>query len=318
MEVNNHYPVVFMHFGDREYLKPVFEVAIKKGNKVVLIGDNSNKHYTNLGLLHYSFSELLTGDIVDEFNKHFKFIHGKEFTGSEYWVRFNFYKMFVLYSFMSKHNIKHCWLFDSDVIICENLSLYASQFKHLDYTHQPLMPMPQGWIGGKDILLQFFKYCIVKFQDNEFIEDSKKDFEQTPIYGLTYMRFWEAFVEEENKVNRSPFTTIRNDQVWVPHIFNDTGLTFYEIFISHMPLSEIFFDKGKKVLVRKREDQKLYEPIILNLSWLPQYLVNRISNHIMGRDKFSFFIERIINKNKLPLKMHLAKSRLNQIISRVK
>ena len=81
-----------------------------------------------------------------------------------------------------------------------------------------------------------------------------------------------------------------------------------------MPLSELFFGNKGAVFVKKKVDNKFYHPAVLNLSWLPQHLINRICKHILREDSFSFFLEKFRNKQQLPVKMHLGKSRIKQLL----
>jgi len=81
-----------------------------------------------------------------------------------------------------------------------------------------------------------------------------------------------------------------------------------------MPLSEVYFDDSGTVLVREMSTGKFLHPVTLNLSWLPQHLINRICKHILREDSLSFFFEKLRNNQQLPVKMHLGKSRIKQLL----
>ena len=123
-------PIIFIHYNDPPYLKYVLQAVLKsnQGRRIVLIGDDSNAKYINIGIEHYQFRDYLTSSLAKNLEKVYKRVGGKDFEkintskGGEDWTKFNFMKWFVLYNFLGEQSINRFWTFDSDTLILSDLS----------------------------------------------------------------------------------------------------------------------------------------------------------------------------------------------------
>jgi len=112
-----NYPVIFIHFGDSDYLFYTLKCAkvSNADSRIILLGDNSND-YSAIGMEHFYFSDYNYSEEIKLFEKVYKFIVGNDH-GKEYWTKFGFKKWVYIFNYIREHSIDRFWTFDSDNLI---------------------------------------------------------------------------------------------------------------------------------------------------------------------------------------------------------
>jgi len=316
-------PLIFLHFGDTPYLKYVFKSAIKNGNRVILIGDDSNAKYAKLGVEHYLFDSFLGTDQSKQLDLVYKRIGGHDFTeinrakGNRDWTKFNFQKWIVLEEFCYENRIDSFWTFDSDTIILSNLNSLNTYFDKFDYTVMNDNSQLQGRVNNVKVLAEFNKLVIELFKNHRYLDDLiANDFKKNPTWGFTMMRVF-AVLNDLSK-----FKTVRLRDVIMNSATFDECICFP--FQMETKMSNIgrqlkcLYADGKGMIYEKSlsHNGDYLRLITLNLSWVPDYYFDRVYQKISKDsgykmnlidfersffDKVSFRLKKLMTKVKLDL-----------------
>jgi hypothetical protein len=318
--MHRNVPIIFIHYGDSFYLKHVLKSAKKYNSKknIILLGDDLNKKYKQFGVTHFSINDYLKSDDVKIFFKVFQYISGEKYVGGRKWTQFNFLKLFALKNFMLVNNLSNIWIFDSDVLITESLEIHEYKFINFDYSSQNELLMPQGMINNINFLIQFTSFINSKFQDDAFLSECISDFSQNPQFGLTYMRFF----KEYNKVyqlNTLPIQTIFYKERFDRCLFEQfqDGMEMYDINPFQFRIKKVFFYPSGEIFTKAYGKNEFIKLITINLSWLPNHIINRIVNHanrFSGRKTVNYKFEKLelmhLNRNTCILWMRRIKGQL--------
>lgn len=303
-------PILLLHYGDAFYMQSIIKASIAKGNQVFLLGDKSNEYLGEIaGCVHREFDAYLSIGDKERFDAAFQFVHGAKFVGKENWVRFNFLKMIAVFNFANQEKLKQFWLLDSDVLVTRNLTLVANSFPDIDLMTHPRNLSPQGLINSPHVFKDFFDFVISKFSDSLFIQKAREDFVKNPDYGLTYMRFWNAFYEERD-YRYLEMGSFGQEFHFVPCLFNQPKYKKYPFTFQNFQMSEVYFGKVDQVCM-KSEDDEWVQPVTINLSWLPPHIHFRILNHGKGVSRILYKLEKLI-KGQEKVRMHLAQTTLER------
>ncbi len=107
-------PIVFIHYGDSDYLQYSLLQAKRsnKGKDIILIGDESNNKYPFIKHFHMNESRSM-----EDFAKVYKHMN---FNPHDYEL-FCIQRWFILRDFMKNHNIEQCYYQDSDVMLYDDI-----------------------------------------------------------------------------------------------------------------------------------------------------------------------------------------------------
>ncbi len=152
---------------NQEYLRYCIEQASKYNEKVVLIGDEHNKHWAK----EWHHVNEFPSNRLDEFNRVFKNLSAYP----DSWAVSIFKRFFLIYEYIRKNDYSDCVILDSDILLYKNLSEYEP-FMHCDTAleipaDQDMRPLPAGnglsWTAcagisyfTRDALSNFLDYCI--------------------------------------------------------------------------------------------------------------------------------------------------------------
>ncbi len=103
-------PIIIFHVGNQSYLQTVIQQAEQYGNKIILIGDNSNKHFCKNHVDYQQYQNL-------EFDKIYQHVSPNN-------VRFEkicFQRWFIINNVMKQQQIQKAFVCDSDVMIYCNI-----------------------------------------------------------------------------------------------------------------------------------------------------------------------------------------------------
>ena len=305
-------PIVFVHYGDSYYLQYSLKTAklFNPNKEIILLGDKSNKKYKSFGLKHLCFDDYIQTEDVKEFNSVFKLIGGNKFVGGEKWTRFNFLKIFALKNLMYDLNLKNLWIFDSDVLIIDDLKNHEHKFLSYEYTYHNDNFVAQGLINSIEFLERVTQFFILKFKDEKFLQKNIKDFVKEPTYGLTYMRFFKSY-NENCKVKALRLNKIINNETFDECLFYGMEYEKYKIKPFHFRMKQVFFNSDGYIYLKRKENGNYVRCVVMNLSWVGPYLFKRI--YKQGLKAF----KKKTNKNKFKL-MDLNSSVINKWSNRFK
>lgn len=123
MNAKRNIPVIFFHEGNQEYLKYAVLAAQKYNEKVVLLGDESNKYFSNI----WYDTNLFDKEEYSIFEKYYKHMSSNTF-------KFEitaFKKYYMVKQYMELSGEKECMLLDSDILSYCNYSdlKFADKYK---------------------------------------------------------------------------------------------------------------------------------------------------------------------------------------------
>ncbi|MTT30906.1 hypothetical protein GMB86_02615 [Terrilactibacillus sp. BCM23-1] len=111
------YPVIFIHYGNPDWLKSTLYQAKIYNPKVILLGDETNNKYPFVE--HYNLSEF--SDTALEFRKVYQHLSKRDAKYELFCIE----RWFILESFMRKKAIKQCFYQDSDNMLYLNVGDFA-------------------------------------------------------------------------------------------------------------------------------------------------------------------------------------------------
>lgn len=120
-------PIVFVHYGNIPYLRYCLEIAryTNPDAKIILVGDDSNKHLSVSFGLDFIHMRDVDSRHIQEFRKIYEFVGSAPLKDK---ITFGFIRYMVIQKVMSIMGLKNFWCFDSDTLICEELSQYKPIF----------------------------------------------------------------------------------------------------------------------------------------------------------------------------------------------
>ncbi len=111
-------PIIFIHYGNANYLRHVLRAARTSNpdKRIILLGDESNRHLARPGIEHHLFSDLNTGPEIERFNRVFQLIKGenhiyRKLHGADHWTHFVFLRWFLILNFLRREKIGAFWTF---------------------------------------------------------------------------------------------------------------------------------------------------------------------------------------------------------------
>ncbi|MCG2721195.1 MAG: hypothetical protein L6290_04145, partial [Thermodesulfovibrionales bacterium] len=244
------YPIIFIHKGDSNYLEYTLSCA-KAFNphlEIFLLGDDSNKHYRNLGIVHVPYNEY-EGEESRLFESVFQCIAGKEHPREKWWVHFVFKRWFHIYYFLKARDIKRFWTFDSDTLILTDLGKQAWKFKAYDCTEQCNGICMNGFVGHAEIVKRYIDTINELFQNKAYLSQQREDFRINTDYAFTEMRAYSVF-KEKNHIKTIRLNTIIEGETFDDIIIQQHDMEYEQgskklyfinncIFFNHLPTNKL-------------------------------------------------------------------------------
>lgn len=159
-------PIIFIHWGDSDYLKYSLSQAklFNPSSDIILISDIKKK--SSEVYKQYDISKYYNG--IDEFIK--TYVHRN--TISEWYTLFWFKRWFVLNNFIKDEKIIFPFLIvDSDVLLYSNVSeVYETSFKDFDITINGERGPQYTFFRNQVVLSEFHKTIINHYKDENLIK----------------------------------------------------------------------------------------------------------------------------------------------------
>lgn len=286
-------PIIFMHFGNSWYLEHILKCAktFNPDTNIFLFGDDSNKNIAmKLGIIFDYYGH------YDPKNKNFidlkeNYIH---IGSAPKWAypkhHFNIMRWLRLREIMAIKEINSCWYFDSDTIICRNLSEIKLYNEYYTINHI------SGCATYIDNIRHLGILCSIIYElrnNKNFINYHKNMIEErkkiNKLYNLSDMSYIREFKEK--------YPTLTNDLAYP--IQEKDKLSIFDWNINSSIADQIknysykfemesgkkkifFIDKIPHFLYSDKYNQrtKFIRANTLNMSWVNQNFFNEVLKNI--------------------------------------
>lgn len=288
-------PIIFIHYGNSFYLKYVL-LSAKRSNPdkaIILLGDSENEEYKNLGIKHIYFQKYDQCDQINQFNKVYKLIAGKEhnynkYRGTDFWVDFVFRRWLYISEFVKEFKVASFWTFDSDNILLDDLRKIEPLIANYDCSTQCSNMCLNGYIPNSIIVHNYTKEIINLFQDKEFIERQELEMIKHPKFAYTEMRAFDEF-RRRQRVKSIHLAHFSDKYVFDDCLCsNDKNL---QSFSYNGVTTKQIYQNGLNFYFLDLSNYNYIKTFNLNLSWLEEYHFRKIC-FLFQFNRF-FIIEKI-------------------------
>lgn len=252
-------PVIFIDANDSEYLGETLAQSKTNDNRVILIGDENNKHYAQFGIEHFSLSD------YSKSSNYFRTVY-KHLANSDYEEELlSFTRWFILEEFMRVNQIKRAFYAETDVMIYCDIS---SEDKLHFINHDAALLIQHGFCDGSisfwnyKALSSFCSFLKSFYEDKKMMKAIKDRF---AFGGDEYHDDWPhmanwmhengkifKIASLNNLIENSTFdTSVRDDYILVPNAASILEYKRYEM-------------KEIKLRSYKRDNQVYIKDILWN------------------------------------------------------
>jgi len=291
-------PVIFIHYGDSYYLKYTLESAVlfNPGKKVILLGDESNVHYTRLGLEHYHFKDYDSGTEIADFDRVYLFVAGPQHSRRE-WTRFVFRRWFHIYYFILAKGYQRFWTFDSDTLILTDLVLQEEKYKDYDCTEQCSGICMNGLVNNQAVVKGYLEKINELFQRPAFLKAEKANFRIYRKYAFTEMKAYVMYREEAG-IKRIRLSTIFNGESYLDSIctteehrrfFQEDEYEIYLEKVWGLDLKKIFLCTDGNIYFWHKSSNRPVLMNTINMSWTPFWLLDALLQHAKRKLQSEFY-----------------------------
>ena len=273
-------PIIFIHYGDSSYLKYTLRaaVAFNPDKTVILLGDKTNAHVSDIGIEHHKFEDYSSGEEVELFDKVFQHTAG-EFHGRRQWTRFVFRRWFLIYNFLQARGIQKFWTFDSDTLILTRLAAQESKFFEFDCTEQCAELCLNGFVSNRQVVLGYVQKINELFQQEDFLEQQRIKLRSLPRYAFTEMGAY-ALYRSSSKIKRISLNEIIHGET-----FCDSVCTLeehkvqcadqyakYDKKIWGFEMKKMYVSGDGEIFMFHVPSKQFVKLNTINLSWVPDCL----------------------------------------------
>ena len=293
----NNIPIIFIHYSDSEYLRYSLSLA-KKTNpdkRVILLGDESNKHYEKYGIEHYMFEDYFKGPEVETFERVYQFIAG-ESKRKSHWTNFVFKRWFCMYNFIKDQGIERFWTFDTDTLILKDLSSFEETFADYDCTSQCNNWCVNGLINNQKVVKGYIDTINELFQRPEYLDKQREEMKENPDWAFTEMRAFVEYVKEENP-NVFYLKTHRSGTYFDECICQEDGMEMKYSKRAKRDIKKLYFEKGS-IYEKEQKTGKPLQLQTINMSWVPLFHFEQIHYYTLGKGRLYAFFASLIRSLK--------------------
>lgn len=198
--MDSNSPLIFIHYGNSEYLKFTFKLAkfFNRNKRIILLGDKANFQVANkYGIEHYYFKDFVKSKEIEEFNKNYQYIANEDLN-REYWVNFVIKRWFIIHNFIRVNNINSFWTFDTDNLILSDLSSLEHKYIQYDCTEQCNGKCMNGYISNFNVVNGYINKILELFNRSEFLDEQRKLVSKNSKYAFTEMNAYSTYKQEES------------------------------------------------------------------------------------------------------------------------
>ena len=280
-------PIIFIHYGNASYLRYTLKAARQSNpdKRIILLGDEANRHLAGAGVEHFLFADLNDGPEIETFNRVFQLIKGENHTyrklhGADHWTRFVFLRWFLILNFLRRENIGPFWTFDSDTLILAPLAPREPRFAGYDCTEQCVAQCMNGFISGQPVVAAYIAKINELFQRPDYLQKQREALQKTPGLAFTEMNAY-VTLREEARLKTLPLTKAIDGEAF------DDALCFVQNYdqstakvMNRMTIKKLLLDPAGFVFVREIPSGALVRMLTLNLSWMPDFIYQRLLAYV--------------------------------------
>ena len=265
-------PIIFIHFGDRDYLPYTLSCARKfnPDTPIYLLGDDANEKYKDI--VSHDYYSRYEPDDFHRFRKKFRYI--SNMGDNPFHQKMRFFciaRWFRIYEFMRQKGINEAWHFDSDTFICRDLSLWGKLFPEYEMTIINKISGCVACINSLSALKKYMDLVLKLFCDKDFITNQTQIAKNNKNhYALCDMTIWREYRKAGNVLGEA--SKIINNETFDPMWLQDRASQ-----LNKGPVWETeqkFEKRGKRITFTDGipychhiPTQQLIRMNTLNLSW---------------------------------------------------
>lgn len=225
------YPVIFIHYGDQEWLKYALLQAKEFNSEVILIGDESNNKYPFVK--HYKITDY--NESANKFKKVYKQLSRRDFK----YELFCFERWFILEDFMRKHNLQYGFYQDSDNMLYIDVNEYNKLYNgNASFACFPWTGV-DVFINSLDTLQRFCLFITKHYTDSslfkELVTENKEILtHKNPGGGISDMELFTRFTKQHPSL-------IKNIQQTIDDSFFCMNLKISQEFETLGHLKKVYF-----------------------------------------------------------------------------
>ena len=159
--VLSHLPIVFMHYGNSDYLKYSLRQAKNSnpGSTVYLLGDSLNDCYE--GIEHHPFMDYFVA--AEGFSKVYRHYN----TTPYHYALFDFQRWFILKEFLCSNRLQKCLYLDSDTMLYADVTKEQERFSQFDFTLSLMLCGNTFFLNRLSALEDFCQFLMDIYMKND-------------------------------------------------------------------------------------------------------------------------------------------------------
>lgn len=276
-------PIVFIHYGAADYLGRSLRCAVRSNpdKQVFLLGDSNNRFLGGDGVLFVDCGDLAS-EAATKFDTVFTPIEGSRHKfnksgGTKKWLTFVFRRWFVIAEFLRRQNIDRFWTFDSDTLVLGPLGPREKHFASYEATSQCRDCCLNGWIGSRHLVERYTECMLSLFQDEYYLATQRARIRKQA--GLAFNEM-DAFCEFRRREN---VRTCHAAEPLEGEFFDDAlaydanfEVSPYKV-AGRIQVKRLWSSPDGAIYARHLETNCFVRMITCNLSWLPDYIGEKLS-----------------------------------------
>jgi len=285
---NSGAPIIFIQYGGAAYLAKTLRAAVSSnlGKRIILLGDEKNRRMVPRGVDFFNFEAFSGSKKEQAFQENFQVIKGERHrynkeNGVEFWLKFVFWRWFLIEAFLEREGLDSFWTFDSDTILTANLEGAEAHFRGVECTVQCMGKCLNGWVGSRNLVQRYTDSIIAQFRDVPYLEKQKELLKCSPTLSFNEMDAFAEFRRRESVKTWHAELPIKGE------IFDD-ALAFTEGFeaapqkvLGKTAIKRLWTD-GVNIYAKHLATGTFVRLLTCNMSWMPDFMWRRIMAVVKG------------------------------------
>lgn len=278
-------PIIFIHYGPATYLSRTLRCARRTNpdKRIILLGDRANRCFAAGAAEFFPFEKFSAGAKHARFREVFQVIQGErhrftKYAGMDVWLKFVFWRWFLIEEFLMREKIDSFWTFDSDTLLLVPLEPREARFSDVEATSQCRDECLNGWVGSAELVARYTSCILDLFGDQNFLDAQRERLKIHAGLAFNEMDAFSYFRKKEVVRTRHAASVISGEAF-------DDALAFVE---GYEPAPVLIL--GKTAIKRlwtspqggiwARSGGKHVRLLSCNMSWMPEYLWRRILSFV--------------------------------------
>jgi hypothetical protein len=278
-------PIVFVHYGASSFLRQTLRAArtTNPDKPVWFLGDENNQRFCPPDVHYVPIARFTDRKGPQRLREAFVPIIGTSHRfnkagGQEAWLRFVFERWFIILEFLREYQINAFWTFDSDTLIHCDLAAREERLACYDATEQCRKCCLNGFVPNRTVVESYTNKMIHLFRSPIYLDSQRERLKAHPGLAFNEMDAWQTHRDQEG------LKTVALGIPFNGEVFDDAlAITSGWKVASHrvrgrIPVKEVAFGSASRVpYAFVADDDCPVRLLTMNLSWLPDYLFERLS-----------------------------------------